>query len=29
MGKFERKCPLGRRERRVEDDIKGGVKGKG
>jgi hypothetical protein len=23
VGKFERKCPIGRRERGVEDDIKG------
>jgi len=29
LGKFERKCPHGRREHRVEDDIKGDMKGKG
>jgi hypothetical protein len=25
---IERKCPYGRRERRVEDDIKGDMKGR-
>jgi hypothetical protein len=29
VGKFERNCPHGRREHRVEDHIKGDVKGRG